>query len=133
MMSALACGAARKAATVQPLPEPPYEEVLGIHVESVRTSAHGMIVDLRYRVLEPAKAQNIVTRKTPMTLIHDATGQVLSVPAPAFVGPMRQTADRAVKGNVYFVLFENRNRTGKPGDTMTLKIGDVLVKGLKIE
>lgn len=124
----LACGARKP-----PTATPDYRGILGIEVESLRLSAAGMVVDMRYRVLDAAKAQAVHKKGITISLIDEATNSVLKVPSPAYVGPLRQRAERIQEGKTYFMLFANGGRVVKSGNRVTLVLGDVRIPGLTVE
>ena len=110
------------------------EEKWGVKVESLRTSAAGNLIDFRYRIIEPEKASYLVDRRNKPYMIDQATGKVLSVPTTAKVGPLRQTVRYGLpkKDRIYFILFGNPH-VMKPGDKVTVVIGDFRVEDLVIE
>src|SRR5688572_31762907 len=78
-----------------------------LSVESVRMSAAGAIVDVRYRVLDPEQAQRALGPKIRPKLIDEKTGAAMSVPTTAKLGALRQTQGTQRTGRTYFVLFVN--------------------------
>ncbi|MEW5763912.1 MAG: hypothetical protein ACOYXN_06690 [Acidobacteriota bacterium] len=128
LAAALACGVRKPPAEAQD-----YRALLGIEVESLRLSASDMVVDMRYRVLDAAKAQAVHKKGLTISLIDEATHSVLKVPSPAYVGPLRQRSDRIQEGKVYFMLFANGGRVVKSGNRVTLVLGDVRIPGLTVE
>jgi hypothetical protein len=103
---------------------------LGVNILGVRRSAAGYMLDLRYTVVDPEKAQPLVDRKVRPYLIDQATGAKLFVPASAKLGPLRQTGAKAVPGQIYFALFANPGRYVEPGRKVTLVVGDQQVPDL---
>ncbi len=78
-----------------------------IAIESVRLTAAGHFVDLRYRVLDPAGANEALGPGVKPFLIDDASGQVMAVPMTAKLGSLRQTQADQRPNRTYFVLFAN--------------------------
>ena len=111
------------------------EEAWGIRFESLRVSAAGAIVDFRYRIMNPAKAQPIVDRKNKPYMVAQATGEKLAVPSYPKVGPLRQTTryGKPKLGKIYYILFANPGKNVKQGDQVTVVIGDFAVKNLVIQ
>ncbi|MEW6758073.1 MAG: hypothetical protein AB1347_07620, partial [Acidobacteriota bacterium] len=128
LATALACGARKP-----PAEAPDYRGLLGIEVESLRLSAADMVVDMRYRVLDAAKAQAVHKKGLTISLIDETTNSVLKVPSPAYVGPLRQRSERIQAGKVYFMLFANGGRVVKSGSRVTLVLGEVRIPGLTVE
>ncbi len=110
-------------------------EPFGIQLKGVRLSANGYIVDLRYRVIDPAKAQALLDRKVRPVLVDEATGQRFYVPVPPIVGALRQTSRNKVihTDRDYFMLFANPDRRLQAGSTVTLYVGDKRFGNLRVE
>ena len=111
------------------------EEQWGVQIESIRTSAAGNLLDFRYRIIDPDKALPLVERKNKPYLIDQESGKTLSVPSGAKVGPLRQTVKygKPKEDRVYFVLFGNPGGFVKPGNKVTIVIGDFRVENLVVE
>jgi hypothetical protein len=111
------------------------EEQWGVKIESIRTSANGHLVDFRYRIKDSDKAVPLVDRRNKPYLIDQASGKVLAVPNTAKVGPMRATVryGKPKEDRVYFVLFGNAGGMVKPGDEVTVVIGDFRAENLTVE
>lgn len=105
----------------------------GIKVESVRLSARGQIIDLRYRIVDGEKARRLTDKKIIPYLINESTGAVMTVPAFPMVGMMRQASSRPQEGRTYFILFANSVSKTQKGDKVTVVIGDFKSTGLKVE
>ena len=110
------------------------EEQWGVKVESLRTSANGHLLDFRYRIKDPDKAVPLVDRRNKPYLIDQASGKVLAVPNTAKVGPLRSSVrhGKPKEDRVYFVLFGNPGLV-KPGDQVTVVIGDFRAENLTVE
>lgn len=93
-----------------------------IRISSVRWSAAGYMLDVRYNVLDVDGAWDAFNRKERPVLGHHESGAVLAVPAPAKVGPLVQTSERPKPDRVYFILFANPGRLVQPGDTVILTV-----------
>jgi len=110
------------------------EERWGVKIASLRTSAAGNLLDFRFRIIDPEKASYLVDRRNKAYMIDQASGKVLSVPTTAKVGPMRQTVRYGLpkKDRIYFILFGNPHLI-KPGDKVTVVIGDFKVENIVVE
>jgi hypothetical protein len=106
---------------------------VGIEVVSLRLSAEGHLLDLRYRVLDPAKASPIFDRQKKAFLIDEATGTRLGVPRMAKVGPLRQTNFNPDPSRVYFILFANSGGLVTTGSRVSLEVGDYTIKNLTVQ
>ena len=93
-----------------------------IAITSVRWSAAGYMLDVRYRILDVDGAWAAFNRRQRPVLHHAASGATLIVPAPAYVGPLVQTSERPKPDRIYFMFFANPGRLVQPGDTVTLSL-----------
>ena len=109
------------------------EQKWGIRVESLRLSAHGHMVDFRYRVLDGDKALPLADPANKAYLIDEATGTRLKVPVMPKVGALRSTAARPVAGVIYTILFANPGLLVKTNDAVTLEIGACRIEHLKMQ
>jgi hypothetical protein len=109
------------------------EQKLGIEIIGIRLSAAGYMLDFRYRAVDPERAAILFDRKTKPYLIHEGTGARFLVPAPAKVGPLRQTTNKPEAGRSYFMMFANPSRYVKAGDRVTIVFGDYRMEHLKVQ
>lgn len=105
----------------------------GVRVESLRLSAHGHIIDFRYRVLDPDKARLLADGAKQAYLINDATGERLKVPNMPKVGPLRSTAVQLERDRIYLVLFANPGARIKAGQRVSVEIGEFKAEHLVVE
>lgn len=105
----------------------------GIHVESLRLSANGYMIDFRYKVLDPEKAAALASREQKPYLIDEASGARFLVPHTPKVGSLRQTGQQLVAGKTYWMLFSNPGKFVKSGNIVTVVIGDFRAEKLKVE
>jgi hypothetical protein len=103
-----------------------------IEIESVRVTAAGHYIDLRYRVLDPVAANASLGPGVKPTLIDEASGLVMSVPMTAKLGALRQTRGDQRTDRSYFVLFANTAGV-QSGSRVTAKLGDMTFESLTIE
>ncbi|RJQ80844.1 MAG: hypothetical protein C4519_09430 [Desulfobacteraceae bacterium] len=103
----------------------------GIHVEGIRLTAVGHLVDFRYRVTDPEKAQNVMHRGDEAYLIDQATSAKLPVPLTK-VGQLRGTGIKPVAGRVYAVMFSSGGIV-KRGSAVTVVLGDLRMENLTVE
>lgn len=108
---------------------------LGIAVHGVHLSAHGSLIDLRYRVLDPTKAVTLLEPKRKVQLLDPRHQAALGVPESPIIGPMRQTARNHVvyQDRDYFVLFVNPGHAVGAGDTVLLALDGKPLAQLKVE
>ncbi|MDE2219101.1 MAG: hypothetical protein KGL25_11745 [Gammaproteobacteria bacterium] len=101
-------------------------------IDSVHMSAAGMLVDLRYRVLDPERAQRALGPKIRPKLIDERTGIEMSVPTTAKLGSLRQTQGQQRSGRSYFVLFVNTARVA-PGSRVRAELGELVYPNLLVQ
>lgn len=115
-----------------PAEEPPAN--LGVKVESLRLSAAGYMLDLRYRVVDVERARPLFERRTRPLLLEEETGLQLAVPTTPKLGALRSTRIQNAKpGRSYSMIFANPGRFVQPGTRMVLAVGDTRVEGLVVE
>jgi hypothetical protein len=105
----------------------------GIEIVRLKITAAGHILDLRYRVLDPAKAFPVFDIKIKPVLIDELSGRDLSIYTAPRIGGMRQKARQPEAGRMYFILFGNPGGLVKEGGKVTLRIEDVKVEHIPVE
>lgn len=105
----------------------------GVRVESLRLSAHGHILDFRYRVLDPDKARLLADRTKEAYLINEATGERLKVPNMPKVGALRSTAVQLERNRIYLILFANPGSRVKSGHRVAVEIDGFRADHLIVE
>jgi len=104
------------------------ESEWGIRVVGLRTTMSGMMIDFRYRIIDPSKAASLLDINNKAYLRVEKNGARLGVPNSVKIGALRQTthAKKVKKGRDYFILFGNPGRKyAEPGDKLAVVIGDV--------
>lgn len=110
------------------------EGKLGIRMEGLRLSAAGYMLDFRYRVTDPAKAEPLLNRKIRPYLLDETSGAQLGVPDTAKLGQLRTTArNKVVPERDCYILFANPGRFVQAGTKMTLVMGDLRIENLTVE
>jgi hypothetical protein len=104
----------------------------GVEVQFVRQTAAGYMLEFRYKVLDAEKAAALFERQTKPLLTHAETGAKLIVPTPAKTGALRNS-NPPKAGNTYWMFFANPGKLVQPGDTVSIEIGDFLVKDLVVQ
>lgn len=108
------------------------EEKWGVRPLSIRQAAEGYMLDFRYRVTDEGKAAPLFSHKIKPYLIDQATGAVMAVPDVPKVGSMRSTR-KPLKDKNYAILFANPGKFIKPGNKVTVVIGDFRAENLVVE
>jgi hypothetical protein len=109
-----------------------FESRWGVHIEGVRLTAEGHLIDFRYRVLDPDKAEHLTRRGDQTYLIDQASGAKLLVPVTK-VGQLRGTGQKPTAGRVYAVMFNSGGGVVKQGSAVTVVIGDFRAENLIVE
>jgi hypothetical protein len=110
-------------------------DALGIVVHGLHLSAHGYILDLRYRITDPRRAAALLDSKSRIQLLDPRRGAALGIPESPVIGPMRQTARNHVlyQDRDYFVLFVNPAHAVQAGEMLALAIDGKAVAQLRVE
>lgn len=103
-----------------------------IKIESIRITAAGNYIDLRYRVVDSERANVSLGPGVKPLLIDEATGLAMQVPMTAKLGSLRQTQADQRPDRTYFVLFANTAGV-QPGSRVTAELGDMRFESLTIE
>ena len=138
------CASAPKAPTAVPAeranippvaaaPAPGDPRETGIEVVWVRRTAHGHMLDFRYRVTDPENAKELLKRRTAAYLIHEPSGARLGVPIMPKVGSLRQSTLEPEKGRVYFVIFDANGLRVAQGDKVTVVFGKYRFDNLTVQ
>lgn len=98
----------------------------------VRQTAAGYMLEFRYRVLDAEKAKPIFERRTKPVLTHAESGAKLIVPTPAKTGALRNSNEPLVD-HTYWMFFANPGRLVKPGEHVSIEIGDFRVEDLVVQ
>jgi hypothetical protein len=105
----------------------------GIEVLSLRHTAAGYMLDFRYRVIDPVKAAPLLEYRTKPYIVAQKTGARLDVPVPQKIGALRNSADQVKANHNYFALFANPGRHVKPGDRVSVVIGDFKADNIVVD
>jgi hypothetical protein len=106
----------------------------GIEIKGLHLSAHGYILDLRYRVHDRGRAAALLDPKQKVYLVDEARRAQLGVAESPVIGGMRQTARNRVvyTDRDYFILFVNPGRAVRAGDRVQLAVGGHKVAELTV-
>ena len=109
-----------------------YEGVWGVDSLNVRYTEAGEMIRFTYRVLDPAKAAPLNDKNAEPSLIDPEAGVKLKVPQMEKIGKLRQSST-AIAGKSYWMAFSNSGRRVRPGDRVTVEIGNFRADGLVVE
>lgn len=91
----------------------------GIDVDLVAVTAAGGLVEFRYQVVDPDKADEMIHDPGLLpTIVVESTGATLVVSTP------HHHATQLQLGGTYFFLLANAHNAIQPGALLTLVIGD---------
>jgi len=107
------------------------ENKWGIQILGIRKTAAGHMLDFRYKVTDANKAAPLFVRASKPYLIDQSSGKSLVVPNMAKVGPLR-TSNPPKEGRTYWMFFGNPGLV-KPGDKVTVVIGDFKVEDMTVQ
>jgi hypothetical protein len=124
------CGAPGSTVAVQPAtsspsatglaPDSVLAERYGVQVTLIGITAAGGVIDFRYRVVDPDKAnQWLKDPKLMPDLVVEDSGAILTHPEDA----MKETRD-VKAGEVHYMLYPNNGNVVKPGAQVSVTIGD---------
>lgn len=105
----------------------------GIHIEGVRQTAAGYMLDFRYRVVDAQRAATVIQPRLRPYLVDQQTGKQYVVPTGGRVGPLRQTRSKVEAGRTYFVFFANPGRAVAQGTKVSVVMGDWVIKDLTVQ
>ena len=92
----------------------------------------GEIIKFTYRVLDADKAKPLNDKKAVPALYDVAAGVQLVVPTLEKVGQLRQSST-PIEGKAYWMAFSNKGRRVRPGDRVSVVIGQFRADGLVVE
>jgi len=116
----VAAAAPQAVKPVQPLSEPTaLEKQHGIQIAQVGLTAAGGLVDVRFKVLDPAKARALLGNAAHAPMLIAGDNPPLMPPHHALKGA------RFGKGQVFYILYPNVRSAVQPGVEVTVAVGDV--------
>jgi hypothetical protein len=109
-----------------------YSVVWGIDSLNVRQVESGELIRFSWRILDPERAKLLNDKKIEPELIDLQAGVKLVVPQLEFVGPMRESSSPQMGRNSW-IAFSNVGRRVKPGDRVTIVVGQFHVDDLLVQ
>jgi len=109
------------------------KELWGVDNFTVMQTSAGYMLDIRYRVLDVAKAKPLFSRKLRPFVIEEASGVRYGVPASPKIGFLRQAPSDLKANKVYFLFVANPGKKIQKGDKLTLVIGDFKIEHLIVQ
>jgi hypothetical protein len=109
------------------------ETAAGIKIERIHPSAAGMMLDMRYRIVDLEKAKGAFKHGAQIYLLDQSRGTKLPVPDMAMVGKLMQRPDQGDNKKIFWIFFNNPGAMVKPGDKVTLVIDEIRIKDILVE
>ncbi len=126
----------RRTESLRPDPGVPKEvsERWGVEVIRVASTADGFWLDFRFRVTDAQKALPLFDSRIKPYLESDESHVKLAVPSAAKVGALRTTnrGGNIKPDKIYAIMFANPGRHVKPGQKVSVVIGDFKVEHLTV-
>jgi hypothetical protein len=96
----------------------------GVKITHVAVTGGGGLIDLRYRVFDPDKANTLHDKRTPPTLVDEQNGLVVNrllMNHAVHKGPLQA-------GVSYYLVFNNPGNLVRRGSMVTVLLGDAEVQ-----
>lgn len=113
----------------------PLEKDWGIKLHGIRQTAGGYMLEMKFRVIQQEKAFPLLKRHIKRYLVVEKNGSVLEVPFTQKLGSLRstvRTSNMVKEDHNYVALFANPGKHVKPGDRVTLVIGNFIAENLTV-
>jgi hypothetical protein len=91
----------------------------GIEITKVGVAVGGKALDLRYKVVDVAKASSMLYLTNYVYIYNQSNDKALIVPFQR----ENQTSQKLVAGKTYFTLVPNKDKQVKSGSTVTVVLG----------
>ena len=111
--------------------KPPVE--WGIEVIGLYPAVGGRVLDLRYKILDKAKAAQLPNELGGIYIIDEATGMRTQLPNSAKTGSIPQNPQKLEVGRTYSFSFPNQFTSFKSGSKVTLVIGTFRAEHLVVQ
>jgi hypothetical protein len=108
------------------------QDVWGIDSLKVKYTESGELIRFSWRVLDAAKATPLNDKAVEPVLFDPQAGVKLVVPQMEKVGKLRQSST-PIEGKSYWMIFSNSGRRVRPGDRVTVQIGQFHADWLVVE
>lgn len=108
-------------------------EQWGVEVLSLRPTAAGYFLDLRYRVLDADKAQSLADAKKEAYVLDPLTQARNNVADTPTVGQLRERGRKLIPDRVYPIVFANPGKRITSGMKVTLVVGDLRLDNVEVQ
>jgi hypothetical protein len=102
-------------------------EASGVEITTVAVTGGGGLVDLRFKVVDPDRADALHDESTPPAVVDEQSGLVVHdlLMNHAHSGPFKT-------GVTYYLVFNNPGNWVHRGGTVTVLLGDAQVEHVKV-
>jgi hypothetical protein len=134
--AAIAEAEQKRLAQIQPDPElvEALREQWGVEVIGINLTSAGYMLDFRFRVVDAEKALPLFDHRIKPYVLTDRAHIKLPVPTAAKVGAFRPTnRGKNIKADkTYYMVFANPDSYVKPGEKVSVVIGDFRAENLTV-
>ena len=109
-----------------------YSEVWGVDKLRANYTSSGNLIKFSYRVLQPKLAKTLGDHENAPELIGIRSNAVLHIPTMEKIGQLRQMS-AAESNKDYWMVFSNKGNLVRPGDEVSVIIGNFRADGLIVE
>lgn len=99
----------------------------GVRIVQVAVSGGGGLLDLRYQVVDPARASSLHDPAKPPALVSEANGVVVS---ELLMG--HQHKGRLKGGHIYYLVFENPGNLVERGSRVSVMLGNASLRNVLV-
>lgn len=103
-------------------------EKSGVKIVYVAITGGGGLIDLRYQVIDPDKANAVHDENYPPTIVDETTGLVVN---QLLMGHSHSGAFNA--GQTYYLIFENPGNIVQSGNKVSVLLGDAEVDHVEVK
>ena len=100
----------------------------GVRLVRVAVSGNGGLIDLRYQVIDPDRANAVHDAKTPPSLVDERTGLVVN---QLLMGHMHH--GRLKAGQTYYLIFEDPGNLVQSGARVAVQLGAARVAHIRVQ
>lgn len=105
----------------------------GVEILSLRSTAAGYFLDLRYRVLDADKAQSLTDVKKDAYVLDPQSQIRQEVADTPTAGKLRERGRKLIPDRVYSIVFANAAKRITPGMKVTLVVGDLRLDNVEVQ
>lgn len=99
----------------------------GVRLTQVAVTGAGGLIDLRYQVVDPDRANSLHNPRTPPFLVLESTGLLVN---ELLMGHSHK--GRLKAGQTYYLIFENPGNLVHRGARVTVQLGDAHIGRIRV-